>query len=339
MKAVIFRSPRAPLEVGEWPKPTPAQGQVLVRIKACGICGSDLHAAHSEATPVDIVMGHELGGIVAGLGPGVTRWQVGDRVAPLSQISCGRCAACLANRHSECAALEIIALNSKYNGGFAEFVLVGEADIVGIPDAVSFDQAALLEPLAVGLDAVRRARLGVDETVLIVGGGPIGLTIAIWCRFFGAIHVIVSEPNAHRRGLAQRLGATAVIDPLQEKDVRAACIAHARRAPSTVFEAVGLPGFIQKCVDLAEPHSRVVIAGACQSPELLSAMSCTLKALELIFPFGYSVADYAFILECMRQKRIEADALISHRIALDRLPAMFETLRHPNDECKVIVEP
>jgi (R,R)-butanediol dehydrogenase/meso-butanediol dehydrogenase/diacetyl reductase len=339
MRAVIFKSHRLPLELGEWPKPTPREGQVLVQVKACGICGSDLHAAHAESTPVDIVMGHELGGVVSAVGPGVTRCRVGDRVAPLSQISCGRCPACAANRHSECVNLEIIALNPKYNGGFAEYVVVGEADIVPIPDEVGFDQAALLEPLAVSLDAVRRARLGVNEVVLIVGGGPIGLTLALWSRFFGAAHVVVSEPNAHRRQLASKLGATAVIDPSQESDLRSAFITRAGRPASILFEAVGAPGFVQRCIDLAEPRSRLVIAGACQSPEQITAMSCTLKALDLIFPFGYSVEDYGFILECMRQRRIDARALISHRIGLDRVPAMFETLRRPNDECKVIVEP
>jgi 2-desacetyl-2-hydroxyethyl bacteriochlorophyllide A dehydrogenase len=284
-------------------------------------------------------MGHEMGGVIAELGPGVSGWSVGERVAPLSQVSCGRCGACLGGRHSECAALEIIALNPRYNGGFAEYVVVGAADMVRLPDSVGFDEAALLEPLAVGLDAVRRARLHGNEAVLIVGGGPIGLTLALWSRFFGATQVVVSEPNAHRRSIALRLGATAVIDPAAQPDVIAAFHASAQQYPTVIFEAVGLPGFMQKCIDLAQPRSRLVIAGACQQPEMILGMSCTLKALDLIFPFGYSVEDYAWILELMRQRRIDARPLISHRIGLKELPDMFETLRRPRDECKVIVEP
>jgi len=339
MRAVVFRGPGRPLEGDHWPTPAPGRGQLLIRVKACGICGSDLHAVESERTPKNIVMGHEMGGIIAALGEGVDRWHVGQRVAPLSQISCGQCAACRSNRSSDCAKLEIIAFNPRYNGGYAEYVIVGEGDVLPLPDSVGFDEAAVLEPLAVGLDAVRRAKLQVSEAVLILGAGPIGLAIAIWARFFGAAHIVVSEPHAHRRALALQVGATAVIDPAAETELLTAVLARTGSPVAVLFEAVGLPGMVRTCIELAAPRSRVVFAGFCQTPETLDVYDCTFKALELIFPFGYSVADYAFILTAIGQGRVSAKPLISHRISLDEVPAMFESLRHPTDHCKVIVEP
>jgi len=339
MRAVVFRGPQQPLQLSTWPTPVAARGQVLIEVRACGICGSDLHAAQNYGTPVDIVMGHELGGVVAAVGSADSRWCVGDRVAPLSQISCGECSACLAGCSSECTALEIIALNPRYNGGFAEYVLVGERDIVPIPEFVAFDDAALLEPLAVGLDAVRRARLGTDEATLIVGGGPIGQAIALWCRFFGATFVVVSEPSVLRRNIAMRLGATHAVDAAAPAQLAELYVAATQRQPTAVFEAVGMPGFIQRAIDVAAPRSRVVVAGACQSPETLLGMSATLKSLDLIFPFGYSVSDYTFIIECLQQRRIDPRPMISHRVSLDQLPAFFELLKLPYEASKVIVRP
>jgi (R,R)-butanediol dehydrogenase/meso-butanediol dehydrogenase/diacetyl reductase len=284
-------------------------------------------------------MGHELGGVIAELGPGDTRWRVGQRVAPLSQISCGSCTACLARHNSECERIEIVAYNPRFNGGYAEYAIVGSADALPLPEEIGFDEAAVLEPLAVGLDAVRRARLTANEAVLIVGAGPIGLTLAQWTRFFGCAQVIVSEPNPWRRELALQMGATAVIDPSTTEGVGAEFERLAGQRPSVIFEAVGVPGMIQRCIELAAPRTRLVIAGACQEPEIIDSFKCTFKALELIFPFGYSVEDYAFILELMRQRRITARPLISHHITLEELPAMFEALRRPTEQIKVIVEP
>jgi 2-desacetyl-2-hydroxyethyl bacteriochlorophyllide A dehydrogenase len=339
MKVAVYKARGQPLVLEDWPRPKPAAGQVLVRVKACGICGSDLHASQAQQTPCNIVMGHELGGVIAELGPDDTRWRVGQRVAPLSQISCGACTACLAGHYSECEQIEIVAFNPRFNGGYAEYVIVGSADILPLPDEVGFDEAAALEPLAVGLDAVRRARLTVNEVVLIAGAGPIGLTLAQWACFFGCAHVIVSEPNPRRRELALQMGATAAIDPSTTEDVGAAFRRLTGQQPSVIFEAVGVPGMIRRCIELAAPRTRLVIAGACQEPEIIDSFKCTLKALELIFPFGYSVEDYVFILELIRQRRIAAHPLISHHIPLEELPAMFEALRRPTDQIKVIVEP
>ncbi|CAB1079410.1 hypothetical protein JY97_10595 [Alkalispirochaeta odontotermitis] len=339
MKAAVYKAKNQPLVIEDIPRPVPGPGQVLVQVKACGICGSDIHASEADWTPTDIVMGHEFSGVVAELGDGVDGWCIGQRVVPLPQISCGKCAACAAGSASDCENLEIIDYNPKYNGGYAEYIVVGQADMLALPPEIGFEEAAALEPLAVALDSVRRAKLQIGDAVLIVGAGPIGLAIAQWTKYFGIAHVVVSEMNPRRLEIAQKMGATAIIDAGQETDVIAAFETESGTRPGIIFEAVGVPGLIQRCIEMAKPRTKIVVVGVCQQADLFEPLQCTLKALDLIFPFGYSVSDYEFILELMQQGRITASPLISHKISLEQLPEMFEKLRKPADECKVIVQP
>ena len=339
MRAAIFKEKGQPLVIEDIPEPIPKEGQVLVKIKACGICGSDIHASETDWTPKNIVMGHEFSGIIAGLGAGVKKWEVGQRVAALAQITCGKCTECLNKNFHRCASIEYLAYNRKYNGGYSEYVVVGEQDVIPISNKISFGEAAAIEPLAVGLDAIRKSRLKVGENVLIIGGGPIGLTCATWAKFYGAANVVISELNPERLLLAKAMGATDTINPNKETDVIAAFQEKTNALPDIIVEAVGVKGMIQYCVNLAQKRSRILVVGVCQEPDVFEPLKCILKSLELIFPFGYSVQDYDFIIKMMEQERITAKPLISHQIGLAELPTMFEKMKNPTNQCKVIVVP
>jgi (R,R)-butanediol dehydrogenase/meso-butanediol dehydrogenase/diacetyl reductase len=267
MRTAVYKAKGQPLVLEDIPIPRPGPGQVLVKVKACGICGSDVHAVNADWTPVNIVMGHEFSGVVAAIGEGVKGCRVGDRVLPLPQVSCGRCTACLSGNTFECTLWEPIDYNPKYNGGYAEYVVVGELDAVALPDNIDFVAAASLQPMAVGLNAVRRAGLTIDDQVLIIGGGPIGLGIAQWARSFGIAHVVLSEILGNRREVALQMGATAVIDPTQDKDVSAAFEHLTGKQPTTIFEAVGIPGMIQRCVEMADPGTKIIVVGMCQETD------------------------------------------------------------------------
>ena len=197
-----------PLEILEYPVPQPGPGQVRVRIRACGICGSDIHALDSDWLQSGVVMGHEFSGEIAALGANVNGWEIGQRVAPLSQISCGKCEPCANGYYSDCLNIEYLDYNPKHNGGYSEYVVVGENDLLPLPDSVSFAEAASLEPLAVGLDAVRHAEIKAGDNVLIIGAGPIGLCIAQWVRYFGAKNVVVSELTRPDKCLPLKWGQT-----------------------------------------------------------------------------------------------------------------------------------
>jgi (R,R)-butanediol dehydrogenase/meso-butanediol dehydrogenase/diacetyl reductase len=284
-------------------------------------------------------MGHEFSGVVDAIGPGVHGWHIGDRVVPLSQISCGQCAQCLAGNNSDCPKLETTDYNPAHGGAYAEYTIVGAGDALPLPDGVSFEEAAAVEPLAVGLDAARRAKFNDKDSLLIIGAGPIGLTIAQWARFFGVRDIVVSEPNASRRKLALDMGCTAAIDTAQEADVVSAFERLTGRRPTVIVEAVGIPGMIQQCIAMAEKESRIVVVGVCMSSDSFEPLACIMKALQLVFAYGYTTADYAYILDLLGARRITAKPLISHRIGLDDLPAVFEQMRRPTDQIKVMVCP
>lgn len=339
MKAVVYVKKSSPLVLKELPKPEPGPGQIRIQVKACGVCGSDIHASEADWTPTNIVMGHEFAGLVDAVGEDVTRWRPGDRVAPLAQISCGSCAACRAADDRPCENPEVIDYNPKRGGAYAEYTIVGARDALPLPDKLSFEEAAAIEPLAVGLDAVRRTRLTEEDSVLIIGGGPIGLSITQWARFFGARDVVVSELNPARLEIAKAMKATGTIDASSSPDTIQAYLELTGRKPSVIIEAVGVPGMIQRCIEMAEPESRIVVVGVCQATDTFEPMQCILKSLTLIFAYGYSTDDYAYIIELLGDGQLTAKPLISHRVSLDELPEAFEALRKPQDQIKVIVEP
>jgi (R,R)-butanediol dehydrogenase/meso-butanediol dehydrogenase/diacetyl reductase len=257
----------------------------------------------------------------------------------MATISCGECAACVAGNFDDCEFMQTLDYNPEYGGAYAEYTIAGANNTLALADPLDFEDAAAVEPLAVGYDAVRRAGLQMKDAVLIIGAGPIGLSIAQWCRHFGISDVVVSEMNAARRELAREMGATGTINPSEEGDVVAAFERLTDRRPTLIFEAVGLPGMIQRCVEMAEQGSRIVVVGVCMQTDQFEPMQCITKQLSLIFTLGYSIDDYATILKLLQQQRIKAKPLISHRISLDELPEMFERMLQPADQVKVIVNP
>ena len=339
MKAVVFQAADQPLTVADLPQPQPGPHQIQVRVRACGICGSDLHFARSGNAKRNTVFGHELAGEITAVGSDVSNWQVGDRVVPMAFTSCRQCGPCLAGDNMYCEHIESIGFSDQRNGAYAEYVVTGAHDALPLPSDNSFAEGAAVEPMATGYDAVRRSKLDMNDNVLIIGAGPIGLAIAAWARHFGATHVVVSEPNQTRLARAQAMGATATINPHEQEDVMAAYERATGTRPNVIFEAVDIPGMIQRCVDMAEPDSRIVVVGVCQQADSFLPLQCIAKRLQLIFAYGYNLGDFQQILALMGQGRIDVAPLISHRIGLNELPAMFEAMHHPSDQIKVIIEP
>jgi (R,R)-butanediol dehydrogenase/meso-butanediol dehydrogenase/diacetyl reductase len=166
----------------------------------------------------------------------------------------------------------------------------------------------------------------------------VGLAVAAWARHCGAREVVVSDFVAGRRKLAGAYGATGVIDP-GKQELGPSFEKLAGGPPDVIFECVGLPGLIQECVTLAAPHSRIVVAGACMQPDTIVPVVAVLKQLSIHFVSCYHVTDFAVTLEMLESGRLEGSAMITDRVSLDALPEMFEALKKPTTQCKVIVEP
>lgn len=338
MRAAVVADDGSGLRIATLPDPTPGPGELLLRVRRAGVCGTDLHLlGDPPAVPPGAVLGHELAGEVAALGPGVAGWRVGERVAALPYIACGACPACAAGDEMGCAGLRMLGAGD-LPGAFAEYVRVGARHALRLPDGVDFDGGALVEPLAVGLHALRAAAVRPGEHVLVLGGGAIGLAAAAWARDGGAGEVIVVDRLPHRRALAPAFGASIVVDAGDD----GALFALADRLggqPPVVIECVGAPGMLQHCLGLVGRRGRIVVAGAGMAPDpLMPAMAC-LKEVALHFVVGYRRDEFAAALAALAAGRVAGTEMVSDQIDLEALPAAFEALRTPTTQGKILVAP
>lgn len=335
MRAVAVAEAGTALEVVEVPDPTPAPDEVVLRVEACGICGSDLHL--TEAFPlVGLVLGHELCGTVVAVGSDVEGWIEGDRAAGLPLATCGTCLACRSGRVRKCERTTMIGIERA--GGYAEHIALPARSAFRLPDAVDAIRGALVEPLAIGLHAVERAGLRIHEDVLVIGAGPIGLTLAMWLRALGAGEVVVSDPVAGRRSLATRLGASATIDPAAG-DVGTQFADCTGARPSLVIECVGVPGMIQHAAQCAAVDGRVVVSGVCMAPDRIEPFPMMEKELDLRFAYYYRTQDFERTISMLASERVDPTPMVTSEVDLDGAPAAFAALRSPSDDAKVVIRP
>ncbi|HVN40161.1 MAG TPA: alcohol dehydrogenase catalytic domain-containing protein [Myxococcota bacterium] len=339
MKAAVLREAGKILQIEEVADPTPGPGELILRVESCGICGSDLHVSNIPgALAPGTVMGHEFAGVVAEVGrEAAQRFRVGERVCALPCIGCGRCGPCLAGDPTRCPTQQSTGLGQN-PGAYAQYVRVGQHEVLRLPESVDHRQGAMVEPLAVALHAVEKAELLPGARVLVIGAGPIGLCTALWARFFGARSVVVSEKAAGRRALAARFGATDAIDPGAE-DVAASFAKSAGGPPDVVFECVGVRGLLQESMNLARDRGRVVVVGVCVTPDTIVPAVAILKELDLRFVVAYLRRDFELTLALLEQGRISSEAMVTDVVDLARFPAAFEALKQPSTQCKVILEP
>ena len=243
MKALVLEAYKQ-FAITEVPDPEPQEGEVLVEISACGICGSDIHGfdGSSGRRIPPIIMGHECAGMIAGLGAGVDGWKVGDRVTMDSMLYCGRCYYCADGRTNLCEDRMVLGVSCnefKKDGAFARFVTVPTSGLIALPDQVSFEQAAFAEPLAVSLHAVRLVDPAQGSTAIVVGAGMIGMLLLQVARAKGCERVFAVDLDADRLDLARTLGVTDAINPKDGDPIeRILDLTDGARADCS-FEAVG----------------------------------------------------------------------------------------------------
>jgi 2-desacetyl-2-hydroxyethyl bacteriochlorophyllide A dehydrogenase len=207
-----------------------------------------------------------------------------------------------------------------------------------IPDVLSNNDAATIEPLAVGLNAWKAANVAYGASVMIVGAGVIGLAIAKWAKFFGAGDIGVSEMVPTRIARARNMGVDVVIDAAQCADPVAEFERQTGRKPSVIFECVGRP-MIAKLIQMAPPNAHLVLVGTGMQPENFTVVSAALKRLRMTFPIAYVPGDFSFVQRMLEAGRVPVDGLVTATVSLDEAPAMFEKLGKPNDHCKVLITP
>jgi 2-desacetyl-2-hydroxyethyl bacteriochlorophyllide A dehydrogenase len=340
MKAAVFKQVGEPLQVESVADPIPNDDGLVIKVGFCGVCGTDLHATREGLTTACCgqILGHEYVGEVAEVGKhSEGDWQVGDRVCAMPFIACGHCLPCAAGRFFECQDKQVSGVDAP--GGFAEYVNAGARETLLLPDSLELERAALIEPLAVGIHAVRVADVKAGGRILVLGAGPIGLTVALWARFFGAREVVVSELASTRAELARKMGATHVIQPDPAAGAEALLQQFTDVAggpPDIIFECVGAPGLLQQCMEMAPQRGKVIPVGVCEQPDSIMPFFGLIKELQIQFAIAYTRDDFETCLAMLGEGRIDVSPMITDVVSLDELPAAFEALRQPSHQCKVL---
>jgi (R,R)-butanediol dehydrogenase/meso-butanediol dehydrogenase/diacetyl reductase len=335
MKAAVFKGVGLPLSIETRTDPVPGEGEIVLRVGYCGVCGTDLGMTDgtSQTFPIDSILGHEFSGEVVAIGAGVERFRVGDRATALPFTGCGKCATCLAGRPNFCAQFRGMI------GGFAEFVATTERVAVKLPNSVSLADGALVEPLAVSLHGVALAQLVPGARVLVIGAGPIGLGAVFWARKLGAGAIAVTASSRRGEARSIEMGANAFVLPDKPEELPQAAAAALGGMPDVVVEAVGKKDLIAQAVNCVRPAGTVIVLGFCSVPDSFIPAIAVWKEVKLQFSMTYSIQEFENVARVLDSGAIEPRLMVTDRISLNALPSVFEAMRHRTHQCKVLVNP
>jgi threonine dehydrogenase-like Zn-dependent dehydrogenase len=320
------------------PEPVPESGQVLVGVRACGICGSDLHfAAHADEVVAmtaqvaadaggmgvdlnsDVYMGHEFSAEVLEAGPDTETHPPGTLVTSIPVLLSTK-------------GVEPIVYSNSTIGGYAERMLLSAPLLLPIPNGLDLKHAALTEPMAVGLHAVNKSNIAPGETALVLGCGPIGIAIIAALRARGVETIVASDFSPKRRELATAMGARQTLDAAQGSPFDTV-------KPAVVFEAVGVPGIIDDVLRRARPGARLVVAGVCMQPDTVHPFFAIAKEINVQFSLAYTPDEFAESLRALAEGEIDVTPLITGEVDLDGVGAAFDELADPERHCKILVTP
>jgi threonine dehydrogenase-like Zn-dependent dehydrogenase len=358
MRAAVMRN--RTLVLADVPAPKPGAGEVLVRTLACGICGSDLHALkHADkfvetsrraGNPFvmdlgrDVVMGHEFCAEIVDHGPETTRaLRAGTRVCSRPTLL-------------RPTGPQSIGYSNDNPGGYGEYMRLSEALLLEVPNGLATEDAALTEPMAVGVHAVAKARLEPDDAPLVIGCGPVGLAVIAALRLRGVRPIVAADFSRRRRELAVAVGADVVVDPTETtawKSWREAAVYRdASRAPAlppwipgpavrpaVVFECVGVPGVLDQLMAASPRGTRIVVVGVCMEADTIHPMLGISKELNLQFVLGYTPDEFAATLRHIAEGALPTAPLITGHVGLEGVAQAFVDLGSPERHAKILVHP
>jgi 2-desacetyl-2-hydroxyethyl bacteriochlorophyllide A dehydrogenase len=336
MRALVYIGPDQ-LELEEMAAPVPEPGESLVRVRYAGICGTDLHLWHGEMTAVrpPVVVGHELVGEVVEDTTG--RYAAGQRVAVEPLLVCGVCRACREGAAHVCRDLRVQGVHA--NGGAAELLATPTHRLHPIPDGLSWEAAACTEPASVAVHMVRRAGVDVGDTVLVLGGGPIGFLVASVARAAGARRVVVSEVSQPRLALCRRAGLE-TIDAAQVDPIQVVRELTDGEGADVVVEAVGHPATVAQMVAACRVRGRILVGGIGGAPSPVDLASVVFKELTLVGSRVYESRDMATALHLLGTGALNVDGLVTRMVPLEHaVTDGYQRLRDSRDEMKVLLVP
>jgi threonine dehydrogenase-like Zn-dependent dehydrogenase len=338
MRAALMEKGR--IWVDEVPDPVPLAGELLVKSRACGICGSDLHAARyteefvetsREAggafkltTYAPVVLGHEFCAEVLDRGPDTpATFKPGDLVCSIPGLPRDQILG--------------IGYSEEAPGGFGEYMVLSAALTLAVPGGTPIEHAALTEPMAVGLHAVNKAALTGGEAALILGCGPVGLAVLISLKQRGIGPIVAADFSPTRRRLAEQLGADVCVDPNEQSAYDHADLK--RPKDVVIFECVGVPGMLDQIFLAAPRNARIVVVGVCLQMDHARPLIAINKELSVQYVLGYSLEEFAETLRLIADGKYDVAPLITGRVPLDGVASAFDELADPERHAKILVEP
>jgi len=343
LKALIYTKPYC-LEYSDFPQPAVGDDDVLIRVKACGICGSDVQGFTGKTGRriPPLIMGHEAAGIIEDAGKNARDFKRGDRVCFDSTVYCNRCQPCRNGLYNRCENRQVLGVSTptfRRHGAFAEYVAVPWWIVSKIPDDMPFVHAALLEPVSIGMHAANRAPVSADGTVVVIGAGPIGLFILQACKLRKTRKVIVCDINEFRLDVARKLGADEVVNP-RKSDIKQAILKQTKnRGADVTFEAVGYASTFQDAISITRTGGHLVAVGNLESKAEFDLQQFV--ARELTFTGSYaSCGEFRDCIKLVASGKINVEPLISDVLPLADGPRAFDRLlKREENLLKIVLEP
>jgi len=339
MRAGVYRD-KGVVHVEEVPVPEVGEGEVLIKVAACGICGTDIKKIFQRYVEPPQILGHELAGTVVAIGRGVAKWTPGDRVMSFHHTPCGRCFYCEKRLFSQCKQYKTTGLTAGFTpngGGFAQYVKalpwVAERGIVALPDNVTFEEATFIEPINTIVKAVQKARIIAGETVLILGCGPIGLQLLMVSKLEGA-KLYTSDPISQRREKSLALGALESFDPTSGKLVEEVRARTDGRGADAVLVAVAHPSVVTDALAAARPGGRVLLFAANDPVTKIEfpAAAVGIDEKEILGSYSAAVDIQESAAGLVLGKKLPVMQIVTHRFSLDRIQEALELAARPTAE-------
>ena len=344
MKALVLEDYKKLTLANDYPEPELAPNEILVQVRSCGICGSDVHGydgSTGRRIP-PVIMGHEASGVVAKTGPAVKRFREGDRVTFDSMISCGLCYFCRRGRPNLCDDRRVLGVSCgeyRRHGAFAEYVNVPEHIVYPIPEALSFDHAAMVEPVSVAVHAVDITPVQLGDTAVVIGAGMIGLLTLQALRTAGCGRILIADLADDRLALAKQLGADDVINSGKTDVPAVVKEATQGRGADVALEAVGATPTVKMCVDSVRKGGAVTLIGNVTPTVELGLQAVVTREISVLGSCA-SANDYPACLELMARGAIQVKPMISATGPLESGPEFFTRLySHEPNLTKVILNP
>jgi L-iditol 2-dehydrogenase len=338
MRALMYEGPwQMPLRNIE--APVPAPDEVVVAVRAVGICGSDVHGftgSTGRRTP-GIVMGHEFAGSIASTGASVEGVQTGDRVIVQPLMTCGTCEMCMDGRPNVCVNRTLIGMHA--HGAYADAVRVPQRQLYRLPDSLTWEQGAMVEPLSVALHAVNRTPMDLMDTVVIVGAGTIGLLTVLAARFKGAGTIIVTDMSEHRLALAKQLGADLAINIATADPVAAVKDATGGKGADAAIEAVGITPTVQQALAATRIGGNITWIGNSAPEVTLNMQEVVTREITIRGTYGFG-EEFGRVIAALEQGRIDVQPLIERVAPLEEGPNLIHDLAKGTlDVAKVVLTP